>query len=178
MCPGGYQYQPIGAEMQGLQAQRVDLTRHDADVGAPVKHAAGNFSIRFFLKVDIYTRVAGKKTRQDFGQKIRHRRGICKHPDVTAQAAAIFLQIGAQLLGLPQHTARVVQKGFAGRTQAHAAGFAVKQWQAGLRFQRLDARTRGGQREMLPGGGARQIAFFGGEDEKTQVSEVKMHDEW
>jgi hypothetical protein len=36
-----------GCEVNYLQAQRVDLACHNADVGPPAEHAARNFSIRF-----------------------------------------------------------------------------------------------------------------------------------
>ena len=80
-----------------------------------------------------------------------------------------------QLRGLPQHAARVVQEGFARRRQAHAACFTIEQWQASLCFKCLDAGAGGGQRQVLPGAGAGEVTFIGGEDKKAQVREVEMH---
>ena len=77
---------------------------------------------------------------------------------VATQAAAVFLQLGAQLLGLAQHAARVVQEGVARRRQAHAACLAVQQRQAGQRAHQ----------------GAGQGAFLGGAHEQAQVGQVEL----
>jgi hypothetical protein len=69
-----------GCEVNCLQAQRVDLACHNADVGTPVEHAARHCSMRFFLKVKPDARVVRQKTRQNFWQKISHGRGVGKGP--------------------------------------------------------------------------------------------------
>ncbi|MCY1516189.1 hypothetical protein D9M68_508080 [compost metagenome] len=171
----GDEHQPVGAEVDGVQAQRVHLARDDADVGAPVAHAARDLSIRFFLKVDVDARVGGQEAGQDFGQEVGHRRGVGEHAQVAAQAAAVLEQVGAQLVGLVQHQPGVVQEGLARRQQAHAAGLALQQLQAGLGLERLDARAGRGQRQVLALGRPREVAEFGRGHEQAQVGEVEEH---
>ena len=172
----GDQHQAVGAEMNGLQAQGVHGPRHNAQVGSTVQDAACDFSIRFFLKVHIDLGVFRQKRWQDFRQKIGHRRGVGENPDMAPQAGAIFLQVAAQLVCLPQHAACVVKKGFAGRRQANAARFPVKKRHARVAFQSLDAAARRRQRQVLTRGGAGQVAFFGGAHKQAQIGQVKFHD--
>ena len=64
---------------------------------------------------------------------------------MAAQAGAVFLQLGLQLLGLLQHGPGVEQEGLARRRQAHAASLSNQQRHADLFLHRLDARAGGRQ---------------------------------
>ena len=108
------------------------LAGDDADVGAAVDHAARDQSVRFFLKVDVDLRMGCQEARQDLGQEIADRGGVGEHAQVAAQAAAVFAQFAAHLLGLGKHQARVVQHRFARRQQAHAARFSRQQRHLGI----------------------------------------------
>ena len=147
----------------------------DADVGAAVEHAVRDLCVRFFLKVDVDPRMARQEARQDLGHEVADRGGVGEHPQMAAQAAAVFGQFGTQLAGLVQHQPRVVEKGLARRQQAHAARFARQQRNARLRLQRLDAGAGRGQRQVLALGRAREAAELGGGDEEAQIRQVELH---
>ena len=176
--PGCGQHQRVSAEMNRLQTQCVDLARHDANVGPAVQHPARNFSVRFFLKVDIDAGVGVQEVGQNFRQKICHGGGVGKHPDMAPQAAAVLPHVGAQLFGLAQHALGVVQKCFACRGQAHAACFAVQQGHPRLLFQALDPGTGRCEGQVAPGGRPRQVAGLRRHDKKAQISQVKVHGQW
>ena len=95
---------------------------------------------------------------------------------MAAQAGTVLLQVVAQLLGLQQHAARMVQEGFAGRRGPHAARLAVQQGHARLLLQRLDTQAGCGQGQVLPLRGAREAAQFGGMHEQAQVRQVEVHE--
>lgn len=119
--------------------------------------------------------MGGQEGGQQFGQEVGHRRGVGEHPQMAAQTAAVGQQFVAQAIGLVQHQPGVVQKGLALRQQPHAARLLREQRQAALRFQRLDARARRGQRQVLPFGCPREVAQLGRSDEQPQVVHVEMH---
>ena len=143
---GRHEHQSVGAEMDELQAFGFDIAGHDADVGAAVAHRAHDLGIGAFLQIHIHVGVLGQKAREHFGHEVGHGGGVGKHAHMAAQAAAVFVEVALQALGLLQHDACMVQKRFAGRGEAHAARFAVKQLQLGLVFERFDARARGRER--------------------------------
>jgi len=123
-----------------MLAKRMGKPRVIAETGAG-QHGVLQL-VELILECRIDARVGGQKRRQDLRHEVGHCRGVGKHPQMPAQAAAVFLQVGAQLLGLPQHPACVEQEGFAGWGQAHTACLAVEQAQARLGLERLDTRAR------------------------------------
>lgn len=161
--------------MDGAQAHGVHMAGHDAQVGPAVAHAAGNVGVGAFLQVDVHPRMGGQELGQQFGQEIRHRRGVGEHAQPPAQAGAKLQQVGAQLLGLAQHGAGVAEEGLARRREPHAARLAVEQGQAHAVFQRLDAHAGRRQRQVLARGGAGDGTVFGATHEQAQVGEVELH---
>jgi hypothetical protein len=145
------------------------------DVGASLEHAAGDVGVGLFLQLDVDARVAGEHPGQDRRQDVGHGGGVGEDAQVPAQAAAVFLEVGAQVLDLPKDGAGMMEKGLARRREPHPARLAHQQGQARLLLDAADAGAGRGEREMLAGRCPGQLALLGDGREQPQVGQVELH---
>src|SRR5690606_5184389 len=99
---GGGEHELVGAEVHRLQAEGVDPARDDADVGAALEHPAGDVGIGLFLDLHVDGRIAGGDPGQDRREDVGDGGGVGEDPQVPAQAPAVLLEVGAQVLDLPK----------------------------------------------------------------------------
>jgi hypothetical protein len=50
---GGHQHQAVVAIRQHLQRTRMDIARHDADIGGAVRYALDDLSTQQFAQIDV-----------------------------------------------------------------------------------------------------------------------------
>ncbi len=164
---GHGQHQPVGAEVDDLQALGTHRAGNYAQVRRAIEDGADDVAVQPLLQVDTDAGAFGEEVRQQLGEKLGACGSVGEDADVPDLVTGLAAEVAFQVVHLAQDQPCVLQQALPGRGQLDPAVVPIQQSAVELPLQCLDPRAGGRGGKMGTARALGEAGGFGDMDEET-----------